>query len=145
MLTQTGIHTGHTMSFDSLIDKVKQAEGALEAQERQTGANWRQFKASWQAAWTPGRIISIGLVSGFLVGKAEPAKRLVSGGGTLQMLSGLASLFAGGSAQSAAHHAEHAADAAQQTAHIPPPDVVRVQPVPSPMHTPESLRADGLL
>ena len=133
------------MSFDSLIDKVKQAEAALEAQERQTGANWRQFKASWQAAWTPGRIISIGLVSGFLVGKAEPAKRMVSGGGTLQMLSSLSSLFAGGSAQAAAGQAQHAADAVQQTATMPPPDAGLVQPVPPPMHTPESLRADGLL
>ena len=140
MLTQTGNHTGHDMSFDSLIDKVKQAEGALEAQERQTGANWRQFKASWQAAWTPGRIISIGLVSGFLVGKAEPAKRLVSGGGTLQMLSGLASLFAGGSAEAAAGHAQDAADAAQQTA-----TMSGAARAPPPMHTTESLRADGLL
>ncbi len=145
MRTGTDHNTGHDMSFDSLIEKVKQAEGALEAQERQTGANWRQFKAAWQAAWTPGRIISIGLVSGFLVGKAEPAKRLVSGGGTLQMLSGLASLFAGSSAQAAAHHAEHAADAAQQTATIPSPGAAGVHPVPPLMRTPESLRAEGLL
>jgi hypothetical protein len=125
-----------------LIEKVQQAEGALEAQERQAGTNWRQFKASWQAAWTPGRIISVGLVSGFLVGKAAPAKRLVSGGGTLQMLSGLASLFAGGSAQAAAGQARHAADAAQETATMPPSGPA---PIPSPMHTPESLRAEGLL
>ena len=67
-------HTGRDMSFESLIDKVRQAETALEASERQAGANWRQFKVSWKQAWTPGRIVSIGLVSGFLVGKAEPAK-----------------------------------------------------------------------
>jgi len=52
------------MSFESLIDKVRQAETALEASERQAGANWRQFKLSWKDAWTPGRIVSIGLVSG---------------------------------------------------------------------------------
>lgn len=137
------------MSFDSLIEKVKQAESALEAQERQTGANWRQLKASWQAAWSPGRIISVGLVSGFLIGKAEPAKRLVRGGGTLQMLSGLASLFAGSSAQSAAGHAEHAAQTAQQTAAAVAPAAALAQPAPPSMaptmHTPESLRAAGLL
>ena len=134
------------MSFESLIDKVKQAECALEAQERQTGADWRQFKASWQAAWTPGRIISVGLVSGFLIGKAEPAKRLVRGGGTLQMLSGLAALFAGGSAQAAAGHADHPADSAHTaTASL---DAAIIQPAPPtspPTHTPESLRAAGLL
>ena len=33
------------MSFESLIDKVKQAESALEAKERETGADWRQLAA----------------------------------------------------------------------------------------------------
>ncbi|MDB6164674.1 MAG: hypothetical protein JWL98_2106 [Xanthomonadaceae bacterium] len=134
------------MSFESLIDKVKQAESALEAKERETGADWRQFKASWQAAWTPGRIVSIGLVSGFLVGKAEPAKRMVRGSGALQMVSALAGLFAGGSAQAAAGHAEHAADNAQQTAAAVSPDAALTQP-PSgqPMHTPEALRNAGML
>jgi len=137
------------MSFESLIDKVQQAEGALEAQERQTGANWRQFKASWQAAWTPGRIISVGLVSGFLVGKVEPATRVVRGGSALQMLSGLAGLFAGSSAQAAAGHAEHAAETAQQTAAAVSPEAALAQhtqqPAPPTTHTPESLRAAGLL
>lgn len=136
------------MSFESLIDKVRQAETALEASERQTGADWRQFKLSWKQAWTPGRIVSIGLVSGFLVGKAEPAKRMVRGSGALQMVSALAGLFAGGSAQAAAGHAEAAADTAQQTAAAVAPDAALAQaaqaPTPS-MHTPEDLRAAGML
>jgi hypothetical protein len=136
------------MSFESLIDKVRQAETALEASERQTGADWRQFKASWKQAWTPGRIVSIGLASGFLVGKAEPAKRMVRGSGVLQMLSTLAGLFAGGSAQAAAGHAEDAANNAQQTAAAVSPDAALAQPVPAPtptVHTPEDLRAAGML
>src|SRR5436190_9849882 len=115
-------HTGRDMSFESLIDKVREAQTALEASERQTGADWRQFKESWKQAWTPGRIVSIGLASGFLVGKAEPAKRMVRGSGALQMLSALAGLFAGTSAQAAAGHAQDAADHAQQTAAAVAPD-----------------------
>jgi hypothetical protein len=60
------------MSFDALLQKVKQAETALEAQERQAAADWRQFKASWRAAWTPGRIVVAGLVAGFLTGRVQP-------------------------------------------------------------------------
>jgi hypothetical protein len=134
------------MRFESLLEKVRQAETALEAKERQAGADWRQAKASWQSLWTPGRIVSVGLVSGFLVGKVEPSKRVVRGSGALQMLSAMAGLFAGGSAQAAAGHAEQAADTAQQTA------AAADEPLATPphpgypeMHTPESLREAGLL
>jgi hypothetical protein len=135
--------------FESLIDKVHQAETALEAKERQTGADWRQCKASWQSLWTPGRIVSVGLVGGFLVGKAEPAKRVVRGGGALQMLSAVAGLFAGGSAQAAAGHAKSAADTAEQTAAAVAPvaidESIASAPIPPPAPTVESLREAGLL
>lgn len=143
------------MSFESLIDKVHQAETALEAKERQTGADWRQCKATWRSLWTPGRIVSVGLVSGFIVGKVEPTKRMVRGSGALQMLSAVAGLFAGGSAQAAAGHAQHAADTAQQTAAAVGPDagadpLATAPPQPPPPPPPqgpnvESLRAAGLL
>ena len=144
MHAQPDIHTGRDMSFESLIEKVRQAESALEASERQTGADWRQFKASWREAWTPGRIVSMGLVSGFLVGKVEPAKRMVRGSGALQLVTALAGLFAGGSAQAAAGEAEHAADTARQTAAAVAPEAALESPPPR-MHTPEDLRAAGML
>ena len=103
------------MHFEELIDKVKQAETALEAQERQTAADWRQLKASWRRAWTPGRIVIAGLLSGFITGRAEPLRR-AGGGGVLNLLTALAGLFAGGSAQAAAGDAEDAARNAQRTA-----------------------------
>ncbi len=103
------------MHFEELIDKVKQAETALEAQERQVAADWRQFKASWRQAWTPGRIVIAGLLSGYLTGRAEPLRR-AGGGGVLNLLTALAGLFAGGSAQAAAGEAEHAARNAPRTA-----------------------------
>ena len=134
------------MRFESLIDKVHEAERALEAHERQAAADWRQSKASWRSLWTPGRLVSVGLVSGFLVGRMEPAKRVVRGSGALQMISAVAGLFAGGSAQAAAGHAQHAADSAQQTAAVAEDDDTAAgAAVPPPAHTPESLRAAGLL
>jgi len=139
------------MSFESLIDKVHQAEHALEARERQTAADWRQCKASWTALWTPGRLVSVGLVSGFLVGVAEPARRVARGSGTLQLLSALAGLFAGGSAQAAAGQAQNAADSAQQQQGAPVHadaggDAAHVtRPYTHAGATPESLRAAGLL
>ena len=52
------------MGFDALLTKVKQAEEALEAREREAVGRWQQFSHSWRAAWTPGRIVVVGLVSG---------------------------------------------------------------------------------
>lgn len=109
-------HGGHQVSFEALVDKVKQAEVALEARERQAAADWRQAKTSWRAAWTPWRIVVAGLAGGFLVGTVEPVRRVARGGGVLQLASALAGLFAGGSAQAAAGEAEHAARTAEQTA-----------------------------
>ena len=139
-----GIHRQHDMSFDALLEKVKQAETALEAQERQTAADWRQLKTSWRAGWTPGRIVIAGLVSGFIVGKVEPIKRAASSGGALQLMTALAGLFAGGSARAAAGEAAHAADTAQQTAAAVAPEATLAATAP-PHMTPESLRQAGLI
>ena len=105
------------MGFDALIEKVRQAETALEARERQAGADWRQTKASWRALWTPGRILLAGLAGGFLFGRTAPLKR--GGGGALQLASMLGSLFAGGSAQAAAGEAAEAADHAETASAVP--------------------------
>lgn len=135
------------MGFDALIQKVKQAEDALEAQERQVAADWRQLQGSWRGLWTPGRIVLAGLVSGFLVGRAEPLKR-AAGGGALQLISALSGLFAGGSAQAAAGAADDAADTAQQTAASVAPAAAVAQaaaaPEPSPEATQRILRQAGL-
>jgi hypothetical protein len=149
-----GHHTGHhghdghhderqRMSFDALLQKVKQAESALEAQERQAAADWRQLKASWKSGWTPARIVIAGLVSGYAVGKVEPLKRAASGSGALQLVSALAGLFAGGSAQAAAGEAAHAADTAQQTAAVVAPDAALA--ATQPPATPDSLREAGVI
>ena len=99
------------MGFHELIDKVQQAETALEARERQAAADWRQTKASWLSIWTPGRIVIAGLASGFLIGQVRPAKGVATGQGVLQLATALAGLFASSSAHAAAQGAEEAADA----------------------------------
>lgn len=114
--------TAPLRGFEALRDKVHQAEAALEAKERQAAADWRQLKASWIAGWTPGRIVVAGLVSGFIVGKLEPARKVARGGGVLQLLSTLSSLFAGTGAHAAAGKAEDAAETAEDTAAAVAPD-----------------------
>lgn len=112
------------MSFDKLIAKVKQAEDALEAQERRFAADVRQLKASWRAGWTPWRIVIAGLASGFLIGRAEPLRAAAKGGNAMQLITMLSGLFAGGSAQAAASEAEHAAESAEDVAVAVAPDAV---------------------
>ena len=103
------------MSFDALIQKVKQAEVALEASERRTASRWKELKITWKEGWTPGRIVIAGLASGFLVGRAKPMK-LAGGGGVLNLITALSGMLASGNAQAAADEAGQAADAAGSVA-----------------------------
>lgn len=112
------------MSFEQLITKVTQAEDALEAQERRFAADVRQFKASWRAGWTPGRIVIAGLVSGFAIGRFEPLKTVAKGSNVMQMITMLSGLLASGSAHAAAGEAEHAADNAENVAVAVAPEAV---------------------
>lgn len=107
------------MSFDALIEKVRQAEHALETSERRAADDWQQFKLTWRDTWTPARIVVAGLVSGFAVGRARPL-RVASGGGVLQMITALSGMLASGSAQVAAEQAGEAADAAETVAQVAP-------------------------
>jgi hypothetical protein len=133
------------MSFEALIDKVKQAEAALEAHERQAGADARQLLASWHALWTPGRILLAGLGGGFAIGLLEPGKRFAGGRNALQMVTAVAGLFAGGSAQAAAGKAEDAADAAAQATAPDEVELPTVSPRSADGEDPEALRRAGLL
>jgi hypothetical protein len=104
------------MGFEQLIEKVHQAEDALETRERAVVALVQQMKASWRSAWTPGRIVSAGLVTGFMVGRARPLRSAGNGSQWLQMLTALSGLLASGSAQVAAESADEAASEASQAA-----------------------------
>lgn len=117
--TSDAMNGTRRMSFEALIAKVKQAEGALEARERQGEADWRQFKSTWRAAWTPGRIVVAGVLSGFLIGRAQLGRH-VGAASTLRLLSTVSSLFAVSRADDAAAQAHDAAQAAQDAVDTPP-------------------------
>lgn len=104
------------MGFKQLLTKVQQAEAALEARERRVADDWRRLKATWKAAWTPGRVVIAGLVGGFLVGRAQPLRAAAGSNQFMQLLTMLSGLFAGGSAQVAADEAQQAAQSAEGAA-----------------------------
>ena len=102
---------GDEITFEHLIRKVSQAEEALEGHERQVGAQTRRLKQAWKAGWTPARVLSAGLVSGFLVGRAEPLAK-VGGVRWMQMITTLSGLFSSIQAAASASEAGEAADEA---------------------------------
>ena len=109
--TTGNANEGAQVGFEALIEKVTQAEQALETSERVTASRWRAFKSTWRESWTPGRIVVAGLASGFIVGRASPM-RVAGSGGVLNLATALAGIFAGTGAQAAAKEAEGAAAAA---------------------------------
>lgn len=103
------------VTFEQLIAKVKQAEDVLEARERGVATSYHHLRQVWRDGWTPLRIISAGLVAGFVSGRAEPLRAL-SGARMLQMISAVSGLFATAQATVAAQQAGDAAESAEQAA-----------------------------
>lgn len=140
------------MGFSQLKEKVEQAEMALEANERVVASDWRVFKQSWRAAWTPGRIVVAGLVSGFVFGRVEPVSK-AKASSIINMVTALGGLFASGTAAGAADDAKKAARRVEQnaTADTAPTEartVTGVAPVGTDalqVETHEKLRRAGLL
>lgn len=114
-------------SFKQLIEKVQQAEAALEAQERRVAADWRQLRSSWTSGWTPGRIVLAGLVSGFVIGRVEPLRAGAKGSTIMQMINAVSGLLATAKAKEAASEVEHVAQ--QVEAGAPATRVDAVPPV----------------
>ena len=103
------------VTFEQLIAKVKRAEDLLEEHERRTVVSYNHLKQVWRSGWTPLRIVTAGLVSGFLVGRSEPLGA-IGGARILQMVSAVSSLFASAQAAAAAGEAKDAADDAGDVA-----------------------------
>lgn len=102
--------------FERLQRRVHKREHLLEGRYEQALERKALLKARWQEAWTPGRIVVAGLVSGFLMGRAEPAKIAAKSSNLMQIITMLSGLFAGSSAQNAADQAGRAAGEAGQAA-----------------------------
>lgn len=105
------------MSYDTLLQKVRQAEQALEARERAVSADLRQVRASWRSLWTPGRIAAIGVAAGFAVGWSRGGRAAAgsAGVGVLRLASSLLTLVGSLQAKAAADEAEDAAQTAEST------------------------------
>ena len=113
------------MNFDALKRRVERSERLVEGRIEQASACRARLGQQWRQAWTPGRIIVIGLVGGFLVARARPMRTLgaVSATRWVQLATSLSGLFAAlqaawaaQTAESAAKDAEGAADTATAVA-----------------------------
>jgi len=100
------------MRFEQLQQHVARAEKRVELRSAQSSLYWTILKSSWREGWTPARIVIAGVVSGFLVGRAEPLRSL-TGARWMQMFTAVSSFLATAQAAAAAETAEQAADTAQ--------------------------------
>ncbi|HEV7269391.1 hypothetical protein [Pseudoxanthomonas sp.] len=100
------------MRFEQLQQRVARAEKRVELRSAQSSLYWTILKQSWKEGWTPARIVIAGVVSGFLVGRAEPLRAL-TGARWMQMFTAVSSFLATAQAATAAETAEQAADTAQ--------------------------------
>ena len=64
------------MNFEALKRRVERSERLVEGRIEQASAHRASLGRAWQQAWTPGRIIVIGLVGGFLAARARPWRAL---------------------------------------------------------------------
>ncbi|WP_024870083.1 hypothetical protein [Pseudoxanthomonas suwonensis] len=106
------------MRFELLRQRVERAERRVAACSDRAEASRSTFATAWKRGWTPPRIVIAGLVSGFLVGRAEPLSR-VGAARWLQMAGTISSMLATLRAAAASEEAGAAADeAAQQAASV---------------------------
>lgn len=103
------------MRFELLRQRVERAERRVESCMDRAQAHREEFKGAWRRGWSPGRIVLGGLLSGFLVGRAEPLSKV---GGTrwLQMLGTVSSLLASLQAAAASQEAGESANVAAHEA-----------------------------
>ena len=99
------------MRFEQLRDRVARAERRVSACNVRASAHRTEFREAWRRGWSPGRIVVAGLLSGFLVGRAEPLSK-IGGSRWLQMLGTVSSMLASLKAASASEDAGQSADVA---------------------------------
>ena len=99
------------MRFELLRQRVERAETRVESCMDRAYSHRQVFREAWRRGWTPGRIVVAGLLSGFLVGRAEPLSK-VGGARWLQMLGTVSTMLASLRAAAASEEAGEAADAA---------------------------------
>ncbi len=103
------------MRFDALQRRVRRAEAVVQIRSEETTQHWERLNSAWRTAWTPGRIIVVGLAGGFLAGRLEPGGAF-SGARWLQMIGSVSGLMASAQASVASVAAAAASMAAGEAA-----------------------------
>ena len=106
------------MSFEALRRSVERAERRVETRLEATQAHRARLGEEWRSAWTPGRILAVGLIGGMLAARTRPLRVLggISATKWMQLATSLSGLFASLKAAYAAQTAEAAADEADAAA-----------------------------
>ncbi|WP_313171030.1 protein sip-5 [Stenotrophomonas sp.] len=103
------------MNFEALQRRVRRAEAVVQVRGEEATQHWDRLNQTWRSAWTPGRIVVVGLAGGFLAGKLEPGGAF-SGSRWLQMIGSVSGLVASAQASVASFAAAAAGMAASQAA-----------------------------
>ena len=64
------------MKLEALKRRVARSEQLLAGRIQQSADQRVRLGEQWRQAWTPGRIIVIGLIGGFLIARARPMRAL---------------------------------------------------------------------
>lgn len=111
------------MRFEALKQRVERTEELVEGRGVQTINRYAALKSEWREAWTPLRIVVVGLASGFIAGHAQPGKAVsrlgklsAKGSSSLGMIRTIMGLMASVQATIAAFTAKDAAESADNAA-----------------------------
>jgi hypothetical protein len=110
------------VKYAALRHRVARAEALVEGRRKQTVDRADALVKHWNRAWTPWRIVAIGLGLGFLTGQSRPshamgaAKWLKMAGSMSSVFTSLQAAVAAWRADQAADKADAAADSAQTAA-----------------------------
>ena len=64
------------MKFEVLRRRVERAERLAVARLDLVAGQRARLRETWKSAWTPGRIVLLGLAAGFLIARARPWRAL---------------------------------------------------------------------
>lgn len=103
------------MKYAALKHRVARAEALVEGRRKQTIDQADALLKHWNRAWTPWRIVAVGLGLGFLTGQTRPS-RAMGAAKWLKMAGSMSGVFTSLQAAVAAWQADHAADKADDAA-----------------------------
>ncbi|PZU23083.1 MAG: protein sip-5 [Stenotrophomonas sp.] len=98
------------MNFEALQRRVRRAEAVVQVRGEEATQHWDQLNQSWRSAWTPGRIVVVGLAGGFLAGKLDWLQMIGSVSGLVSSAQASVASFAAAAAAAGVMAGQAAAD-----------------------------------